>query len=152
MLTFSDSIRSRRQARRFCQLNGSETCFDGKRPVSRDHRKLHVFQLADSLLLGVYRATTGFPTEERYGLRMQLRRSALSIASNIVEGSARRTTREYVNFLNQANGSAAETRYLLSVANRLELLSDQHFAPLEEQYSEVQRGLQAMINTLESRD
>lgn len=120
--------------------------------MARDHRKLHVFQLADSLLLGVYRATTGFPADERYGLRGQLRRSALSVASNIVEGSARRTTREYVNFLNQANGSAAETRYLLSVAHRLEFLRNQDFLPLAEQYSEVQRGLQAMINTLESRD
>jgi four helix bundle protein len=123
----------------------------GNATVARDHRKLHVFQLADSLLLGIYRATTGFPAAERYGLTGQLRRSALSVASNIVEGSARRTTREYVNFLNQANGSAAETRYLLSVAHRLELLRDQDFLPAE-QYSEVQRGLQAMINTLECRD
>ena len=120
--------------------------------MARDHRKLRVFQLADSLLLSVYRASTGFPVEERYGLRGQLRRSALSVASNIVEGSARRTTREYVNFLNQANGSAAETRYLLSVAHRLEFMRDQDFLPLAEQYSEVQRGLQAMINTLDSRE
>jgi len=124
----------------------------GNATLARDHRKLHVFQLADSLLLGIYRATTAFPATERYGLTGQLRRSALSVASNIVEGSARRTTREYVNFLNHANGSAAETRYLLSVAHRLEFLRDQEFLPLAEQYSEVQRGLQAMINTLENRD
>jgi four helix bundle protein len=120
--------------------------------VARDHRKLHVFQVADSLLLGIYRATSGFPVSEQYGLTGQLRRSALSVASNIVEGSARRTTREYVNFLNHANGSAAETRYVLSVAHRLGLLKDQDFHPLAEQYSEVQRGLQAMINTLENRE
>lgn len=120
--------------------------------MARDHRKLHVFQIADSLLLGVYRATTGFPVAERYGLQGQLRRLALSVPLNIVEGSARRTTREYVNFLNHANGSAAETRYLLSVAHRLAFLGDRHYIPLAEQYDEVQRGLQAMINTLENRD
>jgi four helix bundle protein len=90
-----------------------------------------------------------FPFDERYGLQAQLRRSALSVASNIVEGSARRSTREYVNFLNIANGSAAETLYLLSVARRLELLQHSDFNPLSERYSEVTRGLQAMIHTLE---
>jgi four helix bundle protein len=111
-----------------------------------------MFQLADALVLDVYRITRAFPAEERYALQSQLRRSALSVAANIVEGSARRTTREYVNFLNQAHGSAAEAHYLLSVAHRLEFVNDQDFGPMSEQYSEVARGLQAMINTLATPD
>lgn len=117
--------------------------------MARDHRKLRVFQLADALVVDIYRATTGFPFDERYGLQAQLRRAALSVASNIVEGAARRTTREYVNFLNIANGSAAETLYLLSVACRLQFIEPSDVIPLSKQYSEVTRGLQAMIHSLE---
>lgn len=119
--------------------------------MARDHRKLHVFSLADSLLLAVYRATRALPSSERFGLQDQLRRSALSAATNIVEGSARRTTREYVNFLNLANGSAAEAQYLLTVAHRLDYVTESSVQPLLAQYSELQRGLQAMIHALEQR-
>lgn len=117
--------------------------------MARDHRKLHVFALADSLTLDVYRVSKGFPPAERFGLLAQLRRSAVSATANIVEGAARRTTREYVSFLNQANGSAAEAQYLLTVANRLAFVGTEDVEPLVEQYSELQRGLQAMITSLE---
>jgi four helix bundle protein len=118
--------------------------------LSRDHRKLRVFQHADALAVEVYHVTSPFPSEERYGLQAQVRRAAVSVAVNIVEGSARRTTREYVHFLNVANGSAAETLYLLSLAHRLSFLPARDFDPLRERYSEVLRGLQSMIRTLES--
>jgi four helix bundle protein len=87
--------------------------------MSRDHTKLRVFRLADRLVLETYRVSRTFPDEERYELRRQLRRAAVSVACNLVEGSARRTARECVNFFNIALGSACESRYLLDLTARL---------------------------------
>ena len=91
--------------------------------MSRDHRKLRVFVLADALVPRIYKSTNNFPVEERYGLQMQLRRAAVSAACNIIEGSARRGEKEYVNFLNIAAGSAAEARYLCELWLRLGFMS-----------------------------
>ena len=116
--------------------------------MARDHRKLKVFELADGLVLDVYRSSQGFPAAERYGLQAQIRRAAVSAVANIVEGSARLSTREYVNFLNIASGSATEACYLLSLAGRLELLGETDASRLSGGYSELSRGLRAMIQAL----
>src|SRR5437868_14979791 len=113
--------------------------------MARDHRKLRVFNQADALVLSVYRATAALPIEERYVLQAQIRRAAISAASNIVEGCARRTTREYVNFLNIANGSTAETEYLLNLASRLNLISATIEVELASRYKELTRALQKLI-------
>src|SRR5437016_13642820 len=107
--------------------------------MSRDPRKLRVFEYADALVIEVYLATAAFPVEERFGLRAQIRRAAVSAATNIVEGSARRTTREYANFLNIANGSSAEARYLIDVACRLGFLKSAIQTPLTQRYTELMK-------------
>lgn len=106
-----------------------------------------MFGLADELLIEVYRATSRFPLDETYGLRSQLRRAAVSTASNIVEGCARRTTREYVHFLSVATGSAAEAAYLLDVAARLGILDGALQTPLGSRYSELLRSLQKLTSS-----
>jgi four helix bundle protein len=87
----------------------------------RDHRNLTAFRKADALGIEVYKRTATLPVDEKYVLRSQIRRSAISIPANIVEGSARTTAREYLNHLNIALGSAAELAYLLDLTGRLYL-------------------------------
>ena len=119
--------------------------------VSRDPRRLRVFHLADALIIDVYRATAAFPSEERYGLQAQLRRASLSAASNIVEGCARKTTRDYLSFLTVATGSAAEARYLVDVSFRLEYLPETTRDDLDIRYTDLLKGLQKLVRVLEGQ-
>jgi four helix bundle protein len=117
--------------------------------MSRDFRKLHVFQLADELMMSVYQIST-FPRDERFSLQAQLRRAALSTSTNIVEGSARRTTREFLNFINIAAGSATEARYLSNVSGRLGYISEHDASRLVSRYTELSARLQSLLTSLAS--
>ncbi len=77
----------------------------------RDHTKLRAFELADEVALLVYQITAKFPREEQYGLTSQIRRAAVSVPSNIVEGCARESQADYLKFLNIAFGSLRELHY-----------------------------------------
>jgi four helix bundle protein len=91
--------------------------------MARDHRQLRVFNLAHHLVLAIYRETGNFPRDEWFGIRAQMRRAAVSVATNLVEGSARLGTGEYVNFVNIARASASEVGYLVLLASELGYLS-----------------------------
>jgi four helix bundle protein len=119
--------------------------------VSRDYRKLRTFNLADELVLRIYSATANFPQGERYGLQTQIRRAAVSVTANIVEGSARRSNHEYLNFLNIAAASAAETRYLVDLALRLGFVAPEDIEGLKEGYTEVAGSLVSLIRSLAGR-
>jgi four helix bundle protein len=91
--------------------------------MPRDPRKLTVFKEAHQLVLDVYRLSRRFPESERYGLQAQLRRAAVSIPANLVEGSARHSARAYLHFIDIATGSAVELRYLLDLLVDLALVT-----------------------------
>ena len=116
--------------------------------MSRDHRKLEAFQLADRLVLAIYKLTLTLPSEERYGLQSQLRRAAVSVATNIVEGCARRKPGEHCHFLSCAHGSARETSYLLKVCVRLGYFPEETTSPLIGNYDRVSAMLQGLINAV----
>jgi four helix bundle protein len=117
--------------------------------MSRDPWRLKVFALADDLVVRVYRATRGLPPEERYGLQSQLRRAAVSVPANLVEGSARRTLAEYLRFVEIALGSASETRYLLDLSRRLGFLDKDVATDLITRYANMIRGMQTLIGSLQ---
>jgi four helix bundle protein len=83
------------------------------------YQDLIIFQKADDLALRIYKVTESFPTSELFGLTSQLRRAAVSIPTNIVEGYARKSRKELKQFINISLGSLAETRYLFDFSKRL---------------------------------
>ncbi len=99
------------------------------------YERLHAWRECHELALAVYRATKAFPTEERYGLTSQTRRAAFSAAVNIVEGSARRSTKEFRRFLDIALSSLSEVGYALRFSREAGLLPDDEWASLSDRQS-----------------
>lgn len=116
--------------------------------MSRDHRNLKAFQLADALVLEVYRVTRSFPRDEQFGLVSQLRRAAVSVPSNIVEGCGRSTEKERLRFLEIAFGSLREVIYQLELAHRLGYTSEETAQALAEQSDEAARVLAGLIRSI----
>jgi four helix bundle protein len=104
-----------------------------------------------TLASDVYRVTARFPKAELYGLTAQLRRSAVSVASNIAEGHTRGTTKEYQRFVGIAHGSLAEAETQLLLAQRIELVSDRDLAPLLAQAAEVSKMLRSLNHALQRK-
>ena len=85
----------------------------------RTHYRLKVWQLSIEMVSHVYQATRRFPKEEIYALTGQMRRAAISVPSNIAEGAARTTDREFLSFLSIARGSLSELETQLIISQRL---------------------------------
>jgi four helix bundle protein len=98
----------------------------------------------------IYSATRTFPKEEQFGLTSQLRRAAISIASNIVEGCARQSRADYVRFLDMAFGSAREVGYQLTVAHRLGYIPNEVARELANQADETAKVLAGLLRSLRS--
>jgi four helix bundle protein len=114
----------------------------------RDHTKLRAFELADGLALQVYRRTASFPRDEQFGLTSQLRRAAVSTASNIVEGCAKGSAADYIRFLDMAYASACELQYQLSLARRLDYISKVHADELDEAAKETCMVINGLLRSL----
>lgn len=117
--------------------------------MPRDFRLLTAWRKADDLVFEIYRqSSVHFPAQERYGLTSQLRRSAVSVAANLAEGTGRRTEEEFRQFLYVARGSLAEVEYYLHLARRLGFLPEESYATLTGRRKEVGRVLSGLIATV----
>jgi four helix bundle protein len=105
---------------------------------------LTVWQRSHSLVLEIYRLTRDFPGEERFGLISQIRRAALSVPTNIAEGSKRIGRLEYARFLNIAEGSVAETQYLPLVSRDLGYLAQPAHDAAQKNLAEIAKMLHGL--------
>jgi four helix bundle protein len=117
--------------------------------MARDYTKIKAWQLADELALLVYKATKEFPKSEIWGLTSQMRRAAVSVPANIVEGSARRNRNEYLQFLYIAMSSLAELSYYIKFTKELGYLDTNRYEELWGKIQEGLRTLQGLISYIE---
>jgi four helix bundle protein len=103
------------------------------------------------LVLGVYRASRGFPADETYGLRGQMRRAAVSVPSNIAEGQARFSPKDFRNFLGHARGSLAELHTQILIARNLQFSSVEAAEPLLEMVARTGRLLNGLQSSIKDR-
>ena len=119
--------------------------------MARPYRDLLVWQKAKALAVKIYRVTETFPKSEVYGLRSQLRRAVVSIASNIAEGQGRLTPGEFQQFLGHARGSLLELETQLAIAADLKYLSAAELERLLQASYQALGLLNRLIDSLHAR-
>jgi four helix bundle protein len=116
----------------------------------RTHKDLDVWKLSIELVTEIYQATSQFPKEEVFGLTNQMRRAAISVPSNISEGAARKSSKEFIQFLYVALGSQQELDTQLLIAKNLEFLSVERHKQLTEKIDTIGKLLNGLIKYLKS--
>jgi four helix bundle protein len=111
----------------------------------RDYKKLHVWEKSYNFGVRIYSITKSFPKEEIYGLTSQIRRSAVSIPSNIAEGSRRSTEKDFRSFLYVAYGSGAELEVHILFCKDLGYITEEVCDTLLLELSEIMKMLNALI-------
>lgn len=117
--------------------------------MAQYYRDLKVWQKAIELVTEIYQHTSAFPKAEMYGITSQIRRSAISIASNIAEGAARESTRDFLRFISIADGSLAELETQLIIAKNLEFLTNDVLLSLEGKTNEIGKMLNGLQKSLQ---
>jgi four helix bundle protein len=102
-------------------------------------KELKIWHKSVELAVKVYQETKQFPAEEVYGLTSQIRKSVVSVASNIAEGAGRNSKRDFYNFLGISNGSICELETQLIIAQRVNFLNETVLSSLQEQIVEIQK-------------
>ncbi len=118
----------------------------------KNYKELQVWQKSYDLCLKIYRITAVFPKEERYGLTSQIRRSVVSIPSNIAEGYGRKTTADYIRMLYIAYGSVCELETQILLAGDLGFIGTDELDSAKQDISEIERMLKSLIKSLESKN
>jgi four helix bundle protein len=114
----------------------------------RPHRKLAAWQESIETVKKIYLATTGFPGKEKFGIISQMRRASISVPSNIAEGAARNTKKEFRNFLHIASGSTGEVDTVLFISHELGFLKSEEFNALESINNKVAALLNGLIRSI----
>jgi len=113
--------------------------------MKKPHKKLDLWNAAMELAVLLYRATESFPREERFCLTDQIRRAALSVPSNVAEGAARHTKKEFINYLHMAQGSLSELDTHLELATRLGYLDRVNWEKFDGQIERIDKMLSGLI-------
>jgi four helix bundle protein len=121
----------------------------GSANMGGTYRDLIAWQKAIESTVGIYKSTQEFPSDEKFALTSQLRRAAVSVASNIAEGKGRGTDRELVHYLYCARGSAYEVQTQLEIARSLGYLADEAAVELDSKAAEVGRLLNGLIGVFD---
>ena len=117
----------------------------------KNYKGLKVWQKSYQLCLEIYRVTAKFPKEELYGLTSQIRRSAVSIPSNIAEGYGRKTTLDYIRMLYISYGSVCELETQILLAGDLGFIEKGLLGRIITDIAEIERMLKALIKSLENK-
>ena len=116
--------------------------------MEKPHKQLDAWKLSMDLVIDVYRETDTFPNRERYGLTDQIRRAVISVPSNIAEGAARHTKKEFVNYLHIAQGSLSELATHIELATRLNYLDHKNQTSLDEKMQRIDKLITGLIRHL----
>lgn len=117
----------------------------------KTHKDLKVWQDSITLVTEIYSITKSFPKEEMYGLTNQIRRAAVSVPSNISEGAARQTNKEFIQFLYIALGSNSELETQLLIAYNLKFISNNDYKNCNQQVDEIGKMLNGLISYRKSK-
>lgn len=118
--------------------------------MQSSYQNLKVWQKSTDLVIEIYQITKNFPKEEIYGITSQIRRCAVSIPSNIAEGSQRSTQKDFKHFLFITKGSAAELETQLLIANKLEYIDKDIFDKLKLDLIEIRKMLSGLMSRLQT--
>ena len=125
--------------------------FTGSSEMLKNYKELNVWQKSYEFCLKVYRITAKFPNEERYGLSSRIRRSAVSISSNIAEGYGRKTTLDYIRMLYISYDSVCELETQILLAGDLGFIEIGELGTAKKDIAEIERMLKVLIKSLENK-
>ena len=116
--------------------------------MEKPHKQLEAWKQSMDLVIEIYRTTENFPSQEIYGLTNQIRRAAVSIPSNIAEGAAKQTKKEFTNYLHMAQGSLSELDTQIELARRLGYLDDENWKILDQRMERIDKMITGLIRHL----
>lgn len=116
---------------------------------THNYKKLQVWQESVDLAVDLYKVLQHFPADEKFGIASQIKRSIVSVPSNIAEGAGRHTSKQFVHFLSNANGSACEVDTQLIIANRVGFIEDDLYAEIENRLNKIQRMLYNLADKMD---